>query len=62
MVLDSSSVCFDPHKVYSKGHEAKVDAFLELHCFLHDPPNVDNLISSLEDDPSIFEGIQYAPQ
>ena len=43
-------------------NEAEVDAFLELHYFLYDPPNVDNLISSLEDDPSIFEGVQYAPQ
>ena len=25
--------------------EAEVDAFLEFPCFLHDPTNVDNLIS-----------------
>ena len=26
-------------------NEAKVDVFLELPCFLHDPTNVGNLIS-----------------
>ena len=26
-------------------NEAEVDIFLEIPCFLHDPPNVGNLIS-----------------
>ena len=32
-------------KGFSIVNEAKVDIFLELPCFLHDPTNVDNLIS-----------------
>ena len=30
---------------FSVVNEAKVDAFLEFPCFLHDPANVGNLIS-----------------
>ena len=30
---------------FSVVDEAEVDIFLELPCFLHDPPNVGNLIS-----------------
>ena len=32
-------------KGFSIVNEAKVDVFLELPCFLHDPTNVGNLIS-----------------
>ena len=28
-----------------KSDEAEVDVFLEFHCFLYDPTDVDNLIS-----------------
>ena len=32
-------------KGFSIVNEAEIDVFLELHCFLHDPMNVGNLIS-----------------
>ena len=32
-------------KSFSGVNEAEVDVFLEFPCFLHDPVNVDNLIS-----------------
>ena len=32
-------------KGFSVVDEAEVDVFLKLPCFLHDPTNVDNLIS-----------------
>ena len=32
-------------KSFSVVNEAEVDIFLDFHCFLHDPINVDNLIS-----------------
>ena len=32
-------------KGFSVVDEVEVDVFLELPCFLHDPVNVDNLIS-----------------
>ena len=41
-----STVCRDPHKGFSVVNEAKVDVFLEFPCFLYDPMNVGNLISS----------------
>ena len=33
-------------KGFSVVNEAEVDVFLELPCFLYDPTNVENLISS----------------
>ena len=33
-------VSCDPHKDFNEVNEAKVDVFLELLCFLHDPKNV----------------------
>ena len=33
-------------KGFSIVSEAEIDVFLKLPCFLHDPGNVDNLISS----------------
>ena len=41
-----STVCCDAHKSFSIVSEAEVDVFLELPCFLHDPTNVGDLISS----------------
>jgi len=38
-------VVIHPVKGFSVVNEAEVDVFLELHCFLHDPLNVGNLIS-----------------
>ena len=37
-------------------NEEEVDVFLELHCFLHDPTNVGNLISGSSDflKPSLY--------
>ena len=32
-------------KGFSRANKAEVDVFLELHCFLHDPTDVGNLIS-----------------
>ena len=32
-------------KGFSVVNEAEVDVFMEFPCFLHDPMNVDNLIS-----------------
>ena len=32
-------------KSFSVVNEAEVDVFLEFHCFLYDPTDVDNLIS-----------------
>ena len=32
-------------KGFSRVNEAEVDVFLELPCFLYDPPNVGNLVS-----------------
>ena len=40
------SVCYDPHKGFSRVNEAEVDVFLEFPCFLFDPTNADNLIPS----------------
>ena len=39
-------VCCDPHKGFRVVNEAEVDVFLELSCFLYDPTDVGNLISS----------------
>ena len=49
-------ICCDPHKGFSIVHEAEVDIFLELSCFLYDPPNVGNLISgsSAYSKPSLY--------
>ena len=43
-------------KVFSIVSEDEVDAFLEFPCFLHDPTNVDNLISgsSAFSKPSLY--------
>ena len=38
-------VCCDPHKGFCIVSKAKVDVFLELSCFFHDPADVGNLIS-----------------
>ena len=38
-------VCCDPLKGFSIINEAEVDVFLEFLCFLHDPTNIDDLIS-----------------
>ena len=38
-------VVIHPVRGFSVAHEAEVDVFLEIPCFLHDPVNVDNLIS-----------------
>ena len=40
-----STVCCDPHKGFSVVNEAEIDVFLGLPCSLHDPTDVDNLIS-----------------
>ena len=39
-------VVIDTIRGFSTVNEAKVDVFLELPCFLHDPVYVGNLISS----------------
>ena len=39
------TVCCHPHKGFHVVNEAKVDAFLDFLCFLHDLTNVGNLIS-----------------
>ena len=39
-----SAVCCDPHKGFGL-NKAKVNVFLELSCFFHDPADVGNLIS-----------------
>ena len=36
-------------KVFQEVNEAEIDIFLEFPCFLHDPMNVDNLISGSSD-------------
>ena len=36
-------------KGFSIVNEARVDVFLELFCFLHDPVNIGNLISGSSD-------------
>ena len=41
-----STVCCDPNKGFSIVKEAEVDVFLEFPCFLYDPTDVGNLISS----------------
>ena len=43
-------------KGFSVVDEAEVDVFLKLPCFLHDPTNVDNLISgsSAISKPSLY--------
>ena len=40
-----STVCCDPHKVFSIVSEAEIDAFLEFSCLFYDPADVGNLIS-----------------
>ena len=35
----------DPIKGFTIINEAEVDVFLEFLCFLHDPTNIDDLIS-----------------
>ena len=40
-----STVYCDPHKGFGIVNKAEIDVFLELSCFLHDPADVDNLLS-----------------
>ena len=41
-----STVCCDPHSQrFWHSQKAKIDVFLELFCFFHDPADVGNLIS-----------------
>ena len=41
-----STVYCDPHsQAFGMVNKAKIDVFLELHCFFHDPADVGNLIS-----------------
>ena len=41
-----STVCCDLHKSFGVINKAEIDVFLELCCFLYDPTDVGNLISS----------------
>ena len=41
-----STVKCDPHKGFGTGNKPEIDVFLELSCFIHDPADVGNLISS----------------
>ena len=40
-----STVCCDPHKVFSVVNEVEADVFLEFPCISYDPTDVGNLIS-----------------
>ena len=41
-----STVCHDPHKGFSIVDETEIDVFLKFPCFLYNPADVGNLISS----------------
>ena len=41
-----STVCCDLHKSFGVMNKSEIDVFLELCCFLYDPTDVGNLISS----------------
>ena len=46
VTTEFSTVCYDPHKGFSIVDETEVDVFLKFPCFLYNPGNVGNLISS----------------
>ena len=44
-LVEFSTVCGNPHRVFGIVNKAEIDGFLGLSCFFNDPADVGNLIS-----------------